>query len=76
MNCSSTCPTKDHASFGECIRAKGLHLSPAVNDGYSTRQNSWDSELNLYESAVRQGLEPPSTKRAAVEKTIKEAESV
>lgn len=23
-SCSSSCPTRDHASWGECVRAKGL----------------------------------------------------
>lgn len=23
-NCSSTCPTKNHETFGECIRAKRI----------------------------------------------------
>lgn len=75
MSCSSSCPTGNHKTFGECLRAKNLQLSPSVNDAYSTRQKAWDSELDHYASAVRQGLDPVSTKRAAVDRAIKEADS-
>ena len=74
-NCSSTCSTRDHSTYGECIRAKGLQLSPAVNDGYGTRQKAWDRELNNYESAVRQGLEPAGTKQHHIDKAIREADA-
>lgn len=73
--CSSSCPTRDHKTFGECVRAKGLHISPAINDGYGTRQRAWDRELDSYESAVQQGLSPAGTKQHHVDAAIKEAES-
>lgn len=74
-SCASSCATQDHKTYGECLRAKNLQLSPQVNDAYATRQNAWDSELDHYKSALDQGLNPPSTKRAAVDKAIKEAEN-
>lgn len=74
-NCSTSCPTKDHASFGECMRSKNLHLSPHVNDAYATRQVAWDKELDNYASAVRQGLNPAGTKQHHVDAAIKGAES-
>lgn len=73
--CSSSCVTKDHASWGECVRAKGLQLSPAINDSYGTRQKAWDRELDNYESAVRQGLSPEGTKQHHVDKAVKEADA-
>lgn len=63
-------------SFGECVRAKGIQLSPAVNDQYGTRQKAWDKELDSYESATRQGLNPAGTKQHHIDQAIKEAESV
>lgn len=74
-NCSSSCPTKDHQSFGECLRSKNLQLSPAVSDSYGSRQKAWDRELDNYESAVRQGLEPAGTKQHHVDAAIREAEA-
>ena len=73
--CSTACKTQDHRTFGECLRAKNLQLSPNVNDSYSTRQTAWDSELDHYKKAVDSGLDPVSTKRKAVDAAIKEADS-
>jgi hypothetical protein len=73
--CSSSCLAQDHKSWGECVRSKGLQLSPAVNDAYSTRQKTWDRELDGYQSAVRQGLEPAGTKQHHVDAAFKEAEA-
>lgn len=73
MGCSSSCPTQDHKSWGECVRSKGLQLSPAINDLYGTRQRAWDRELDSYQSAVRQGLEPVGTKQHQIDAAFKEA---
>lgn len=75
MSCSSACVTQDHRTFGECLRAKNLQLSPHVNDLYATKQVAWDRELNNYSDAVRQGLNPVSTKQWATDQAIKEAEA-
>lgn len=75
MSCSTACPTQDHRSWGECVRSKGLQLSPAINDLYGTRQRAWDRELDGYQSAVRQGLDPAGTKQQHVDAAFKEADS-
>jgi hypothetical protein len=75
-NCSATCATRDHRTYGECLRAKGIQLSPHVNGEYGKKQKTWDKDLDHYESAVRQGLEPEGTQRWQVDKAIKEADSV
>lgn len=36
----------------------------------ATAQKRWDSELDLYSSAVKQGIQPESTKRRGVEAAI------
>lgn len=73
--CSSGCLTQDHKSWGECLRSKNLKLSPHVNDSYSAGQKAWDRELDNYESAVRQGLNPSGTKQHHVDAAMKEAEN-
>lgn len=73
--CSSSCVTQDHRTWGECVRSKGLQLSPAVNDLYSSKQKKWDRELDGYESAVRQGLSPAGTQQHNVDAAIKEADN-
>lgn len=73
--CSSACVTRDHYSWGECVRNKGLQLSPHVNGEYGSRQKAWDKELDLADSAVRQGIDIPSTKTKAVQAAIEAADS-
>lgn len=75
MSCTTACPTQDHRTWGECVRSKGLQISPHINDGYGTRQKAWDRELDNYESAVRQGLNPAGTKQHHVDAAIKEADA-
>jgi hypothetical protein len=75
MSCSSSCATKDHKSYGECLRAKSLQVSPQVNEVYRSKQKKWDSDLNHYESAVRQGLQPEGTQRHQVDAAFREAEN-
>lgn len=75
MSCSTACPTQDHKSWGECVRSKGLQLSPAINDQYGTRQRAWDRELDNYQSAVSQGLEPAGTKQRHIDAALKEADA-
>lgn len=74
-NCSSSCLTKDHKNWGECVRSKGLQISPAINDNYSTKQTTWDRDLDHYAKAVSDGLSPAGTQRHQVDAAIKEADS-
>jgi hypothetical protein len=71
--CSSSCLTKDHKTWGECIRAKGLQVSPAINDAYGTRQRAWDRELDNYAAARAQGVEPAGTQQHHIDAAMKEA---
>lgn len=69
--CTSGCKTGGHKSWGECLRAKGLQISPAINDNYSTRQTALDKELDGYESARRQGVSPDGTSQKDVHEAMK-----
>lgn len=55
------------------MRAKNLRLQPNLSE--TNVQKAWDKELNAYESAVRQGVEPAGTKMHQVEKAMREAEA-
>lgn len=62
MACRTGCPTQDHANWGECVRASNLQLS--TGDANSRRvmtNKAWDAEMNAYQDAVRQGLDPKTT---------------
>jgi len=58
-NCTSNCYTKDHLTFGECMRAKNLQVAPIAN---LVASKAWDRELNEYRAAKAQGINPSSTK--------------
>lgn len=75
MSCASSCATGDHSSYGECLRSKNLQLSPHVNDSYSTKQTTWDKDLDHYAKAVDNGLNPVGTQRHQVDAAIKGAEN-
>lgn len=64
MSCTSSCLTQDHATWGECMRAKNLRVAycQSVNGLDKTRQNKWDAELDLFRSAAAQGVLPDTTK--------------
>lgn len=61
-NCTSGCRTKDHRSWGECMRAKNAVVAYAgIGGGDATAAKHWDSELNAYREARRQGIQPDGT---------------
>lgn len=62
--CRTGCATQDHASWGECARAS--NLSTMV--GGSVQANKqMEVDLAEYASVRRQGIQPKSVKRPAVE---------
>jgi hypothetical protein len=67
-HCSSACLTKDHKTFGECMRAKGLQLKPNLSDTSSTKK--WDGELQAYRDARAQGIQPGGTTMAKVQEAV------
>lgn len=72
-NCSSACITKDHATFGECMRSKNLNVKP--NLMFQSEQKSWDQRLDRHASAVRQGLTPEGTKTHQIDAAFKKADA-
>lgn len=65
--CRTGCPTQDHASYAEC--ARGLRLSAGVS--LTLEQKEWDRELNAYERARAEGIQPDGTKMDKIEKAKK-----
>lgn len=70
MSCTSGCPTPGaHNTWGECLRAKALEVTPSLMQRPSRQR--WDAELHAYGEARRQGIQPKGTQmhqvRAAVE---------
>ena len=74
MSCTSSCPTPGrHPSYGACLRAKHIATTglESTGPGFATNeQKAWDSELDRYADAVRQGLQPASTKTRDIDLAV------
>ena len=74
MSCRSGCRTKDHASWGDCLRASNLQLNAGdaagayVANGWTDKK--WNAELDLYRSARAQGIQPDGTTTAKVRQAL------
>lgn len=67
--CSTGCPTQDHESYGQCMREKGAKVAYANSAGGFdyTAQKKWDAELNAYQEAKRQGIQPSGTRMPQIQ---------
>ena len=72
MACSSGCPTPgQHATFGECLRAKSLKVAYCgIGGGDASVQKAWDRELGEFRAATAQGIMPASTKTRDIRKAV------
>lgn len=66
--CSSGCLTKDHKTFGECMRSKNLQLNPNLSNTGASK--AWDAELQAYRDARSQGIQPTGTTMAKVREAV------
>lgn len=78
MACASSCRTQDHRTYGECVRSKGIATTglETTSPSFATdRQKKWDRELNAYESAVKQGVQPEGTTMPKIEQAMRISEA-
>jgi hypothetical protein len=74
--CRTGCPTKDHASWGECARAANLRVAYCgIGGGDATVQKQWDHELDLYRQARKQGVRPDGTKTNQIMAALKASDA-
>lgn len=64
--CRTGCPSKDHASWGDCLRAANLQVNADIQG--IERRKAWDKECHDYASLRRQGLQPLGTTRKQITK--------
>jgi len=67
MSCASSCRTRDHKTFGDCIRSQRQHIGRID----IAQQKSFDRETWAFRDAVRQGVHPDTTQRADTERAMK-----
>lgn len=68
MACSSSCRTQNHASYGECMRAKSIRLQDVTFTELNRKQTT---ELNAYADARRQGIQPKSTRKPHTDAAVR-----
>lgn len=67
MACTSSCPTQDHASFGECCRAKNIRTHALGGTGHTrTDQKRFEATNDAYRQAVKEGLQPANVSMPAI----------
>jgi hypothetical protein len=69
--CRTGCRTQDHASWGECARDAGLQIGD-LGTGHGVAKRT-DRRLGAYAEARGLGLQPPSTKLADSQRTLRQA---
>ena len=67
MACASSCKTQDHASYGACMRAKNVQVGDLMNTGI---QKAGQKNLDAYETARKQGIQPRSTRAGDVQRAV------
>lgn len=73
-NCTSSCKTQDHASYGECLQSNIPMFSGVTpsKSGYDQDKVKKDQkELDSYFAAVKQGIEPRSTRQPDIDQAVK-----
>ena len=74
MACSSNCPTQDHASWGECVRSKGIRSQWLGGTGLSAKDiKAFEGENAGYRQALKDGLNPQGVDRTSVRRAYEEA---
>lgn len=66
MACSSGCRTKNHKTYGECMRSKTVKVA----EYDVTAQKAADANLDNYARARKYGIQPQSTKKHHVDQAI------
>lgn len=71
-NCTSSCISRDHENWGQCVRDKGLKIAYAnsANGQDATTQKRFDKALDEYRAARAQGIQPSSTRPDAVRRAV------
>lgn len=64
-NCSSRCLTRDHRSFGECMKGFGI-----LGEAHK-HETAWDKELFAYADAKRQGISPAGTTMKKIDDAVR-----
>lgn len=67
MACSAGCKTRDHRTYGECLRSKSIrHHALGGTQHSRSQQRKFERENEMYRQAVKDGLQPARVSEEAV----------
>ncbi len=73
-NCTQSCKTQDHESYGECMQSNMpmfMGVNPTKTGWDQDKVNKDEKELKSYYSALKQGVEPRSTRNKDIDAALK-----
>ena len=73
-NCTSSCKTKDHANYGECMRSNTpmfVGVNPTKTGWDQDKVKKDEKEIQSYWDATRQGIEPRSTRKKDIDAAVR-----
>lgn len=72
MPCSSNCKTGPHSTYGECLRAKNMKTAymQEWKGKDASAQKRADKNLDAYQTARAEGIQPKSTRPADVQRAV------
>jgi len=71
--CRTGCPTQNHESWGDCLRAANLSIA---NLTVLADIKNTDKELSAYRDARKQGIQPASTKMKDIQKAVRASDLI
>ena len=75
MACRTGCPTQDHDSWGDCLRAANLKIAySGIGGGDATAQKKWDKNIEDYRAARAAGIQPAGTKASQIRSAVEQSE--
>lgn len=69
---------RTYRSYGEWLRSKKIKISytNSANGWDASKQKRWDSELDAYRSALKEGLNPAGTTMRDVDNARRKADTL
>lgn len=68
MSCRTGCPTQTCRTYGECCRNSRIATAAIAADWTRDREKRWNAELDAYNAARKEGIEPDGTTFAAIDR--------
>lgn len=75
-NCSSGCPTKDHESYGECLKSKGAGVKVMDPSAGYMAAKKWQTEISEYRAARSQGIQPKSSQLGDIRRAVTKSQKL